>query len=301
MFEKALLLFNGNENQEKIQKNLELTSGVLASYIEKLVIIQTQYKGHTEKICENIDGEYDAVFLIGGDGTLHECINGLAKLNDPPAAGILPGGTCNDFSRALHIPQMLKRAVETLINGTVRYLDIGKMNERYFANFYGIGLIAETSENINENWKGLFGKVSYFISALQTFTNTSPFSYSLQTKEEAIDGEAVMVLISNGNFIGTNQLPFQNNEMDDGQFDIFIISEGGAALLREYLNAKNPFVWEADQSDIQHYRSSNIYLQTSKQMKADTDGEIYMETPVSIKNLHKKIPFVVPNDMLPKR
>ncbi|SDI50463.1 diacylglycerol/lipid kinase family protein [Alteribacillus bidgolensis] len=296
MFKSALLLINGNYAQDDIQKNIEPTAGILASHIEEVVIRQTQYKGHTEKICKEAGNQYEAIFIIGGDGTLHECVNGLADLDNPPVTGILPGGTCNDFSRSLQIPQPLKRAAETLIKGQVRYLDIGKMNDRYFLNFYGIGLIAETSENINENLKGVFGKVSYFISALQMVNNTRPFSFTLETKEQTVEGEAVMVLISNGNVIGTNKLPFQNNVMDDGEFDIFIISEGGAALLREYFNAKNPFAWEADQSDIQHYRSSYVRLETPQPMKADTDGELYMKTPVTINNLHQKLPFLIPNE-----
>ncbi|WP_158734940.1 diacylglycerol kinase family protein [Alteribacillus sp. YIM 98480] len=296
MFKSALLLINGNSGQDVIQKNIELTAGILASYIEKVVIQQTKYKGHTEKICKEAANQFEVIFIIGGDGTLHECVNGLAELDNPPVTGILPGGTCNDFSRSLQIPQPLKRAAETLIKGKVRYLDIGRMNDRYFSNFYGIGLIAETSENINENWKGVLGKVSYFISAMQMVNNTRPFSFTLETKEQTVEGEAVMVLISNGNFIGTNQLPFQNNVMDDGEFDIFIISEGGAALLREYFNAKNPFVWEADQSDVQHYRSSYVRLETSQPMTADTDGELYMTTPVTINNQHQKLPFLIPNE-----
>ncbi|SDH40798.1 lipid kinase, YegS/Rv2252/BmrU family [Alteribacillus persepolensis] len=294
MFKRALLLINGNSEQADKQKSLETVSGVIGSRVKELVIFQTQYKGHTEAVCYEHGHEYDVIFVLGGDGTLHECVNGTALLKEPPVIGILPGGTCNDFSRSLGIPQSIKRAAESLITGDVQYLDIGRANDRYFANFYGIGLIAETSGNINENLKNVVGKVSYYISALQTVHQIKPFPFMLQADDETIQDEAVMVLITNGNYIGTNQLPFQTGEMNDGIFDVFVIREGGQALLREYINAKTAFSFENDQTSIQHYQATEVRLETQESMDADSDGEIYMKTPVFIQNFYKKLPFLVP-------
>ncbi|RSL31678.1 diacylglycerol kinase family lipid kinase [Salibacterium salarium] len=293
MFKNALLLLNGNMDQEIIQKNIEWTAGILSTHIEHLVIKQTQYKGHTESICREWGSMYELIIIMGGDGTVHEGVNGIAELDNPPQLGILPAGTCNDMSRSLSIPQHLKRAANTLMNGTTRYIDIGKINDRYFTNFCGIGLIADTSENINKEWKGMLGKVSYFISALQTINNTRSFPFKLRVDGKEIEDKAVMVLIANGNFIGTNQLPFHQISLDDGQCDAFIVSQGGASLLRDYLNAKNPLKWDPDQTDIKHYQGTTMELQTSAPMKADTDGEIYLETPVSVSSVPEKIPFLV--------
>ncbi|WP_035712575.1 diacylglycerol/lipid kinase family protein [Salibacterium aidingense] len=295
MYEKGLLLVNGNAGQAFIQKNIEAAAGILANHIEQLVIKQTQYKGHTEKLTKEWGDAYHIIMIMGGDGTVHECINGAAALKNPPPLCIFPGGTCNDFSRALSIPQNIKRAADALMNGKTRYIDIGRMNERYFSNFYGIGLIADTSKNINGEWKNMLGKVSYFISALQTLADTESFTFELSIDGKKLTDEAVMVLIVNGNFIGASQLPFQDISLDDGQFNIFIVSEGGASLLREYLTAKNPLVWDPAQTDVKHYQGKTIELHTAEPMKADTDGEIYMETPVTIENLPARLPFLVPD------
>ncbi|MGY4690615.1 diacylglycerol/lipid kinase family protein [Salibacterium sp. K-3] len=294
MYEKALMLINGNAGQSFIQKNMELTAGILTSHIEQLVVQKTQYISHAEELLKERGDAYHVIIVMGGDGTVHECINGLAALDDPPPVCILPGGTCNDFSRTLAVPQHIKRAAASLMNGTTRYVDIGKMNERYFSNFYGIGLIAQTSENINGDWKDKLGKVSYFISALQTFTNPQPFSFELTLDDETMSDEAVMVLIVNGNFIGASQLPFQGIIPDDGLFNIFVVSQGGASLLREYLTAKNPLAWDLEQTDIKHYQARHVKLDTPEPMKADTDGEMYMKTPVTIDNKPAQIPFLVP-------
>ncbi|WP_240375829.1 diacylglycerol/lipid kinase family protein [Bacillus piscicola] len=295
MFNKALLLVNGAGSESFIQKCIELTAGVVASQVGELTIRRTAFKGEAEELCREQGEGYDVLFILGGDGLVHECINGLAPLSSPPVIGILPGGTCNDFSRGLQIPQSLKKAAVSLLEGGIQEIDMGQMNERWFSNFFGIGLIAETSENINEDWKNIIGKMSYFISALQTFQRPEAFHFKIKMDGTLIEGEAVMILVVNGKYIGTNLLPFPEILLDDGLFDVYIVSEGGAALLKEYLNAKNPFNWDpVAQSDIQHYQSKHVYLETAKPKKADTDGEVYVQTPVSLTNIQRKLSFLVP-------
>ncbi|SFF02534.1 diacylglycerol/lipid kinase family protein [Alteribacillus iranensis] len=294
MYEKGLMLVNGSSSQLDLQKNIELVTGVLVTKVNDLTIRKTSYKGEAEDFSRNNGEEFDVIFILGGDGLVHETINGLALLSDPPVIGILPGGTCNDFSRSLSIPQPLKRAAETLADGSVRYVDIGQMNHRYFTNFLGLGLIADTSENINPELKGVLGRFSYFISAVQMFNSAEPFSFTMKLDKEVVKDEAVMVLIANGRFLGTNLLPFPEISLDDGLFNIFVINEGGVNLLREYISAKNPFMWDTAQSDIKQYTSQHIHIETAGTKKADTDGEIYMRTPVTLKNLNQKLPFIVP-------
>lgn len=66
-------------------------------------------------------------------------------------------------------------AARDLMLGHTHELDIGKVNDRVFTNFFGIGLITDTSENINSELKGTLGRLSYFISTLQTVRTTEPF------------------------------------------------------------------------------------------------------------------------------
>ncbi|MDO7485700.1 diacylglycerol kinase family protein [Peribacillus frigoritolerans] len=64
--------------------------------------------------------EMEVVFVLGGDGTVHEFVNGLSPLWRRPLFGNLPGGTSNDFSRTLKIPQNVRQAAQALVNGKVR-------------------------------------------------------------------------------------------------------------------------------------------------------------------------------------
>ncbi|MEW5596250.1 YegS/Rv2252/BmrU family lipid kinase [Peribacillus frigoritolerans] len=136
-WKKGMLIYNKNAGNDKLERNLGGCLPVLAPHIDEFLILQTKQKGDACRYCLEYGEEMDVVFVLGGDGTVHECVNGLSPLQRRPLFGILPGGTCNDFSRTLKIPQNVRQAAEALVNGKVRPIDIGKSNNDYFSNFWG--------------------------------------------------------------------------------------------------------------------------------------------------------------------
>ncbi|MFS0840952.1 diacylglycerol/lipid kinase family protein [Paenibacillus sp. 1P03SA] len=293
MFKKAILIHNGSAGQAETGSRLEAVIGPLAAEIDELTLMQTKEPGDAERICRERGGETDLLLVLGGDGTVHECVNGLAPLEDPPVVGILPGGTCNDFSRALHIPQELERAAETLMRGKTQPVDIGRANDRYFSNFFGIGLITDASVNINPQLKGTIGKLSYFISTLQTVTSANPFRFTLEHDSGRTGGEAVMLFVANGRFLGTRPLPLASDALYDGVLDVAIIREGGLPLLKELFKIKNFQEWDSEKSSFEFVRTTSLKLTTDQPMQADMDGEIYVQTPADISVLGKKLTFLV--------
>ncbi|MFF2157394.1 diacylglycerol/lipid kinase family protein [Paenibacillus chitinolyticus] len=293
MFGKAILIHNGSAGQAEAGSRLGAVIGPLAAGIEELTLVQTKEPGDAERICRERGEETDLLLVLGGDGTVHECVNGLAPLAAPPVVGILPGGTCNDFSRALYIPQELERAAEALMQGRTRPVDIGRANDRYFSNFFGIGLITDASVNINPQLKGTIGKLSYFISTLQTAASADPFRFTLEHDNGRADGEAVMLFVANGRFLGTRPLPLAADALYDGVLDVAIIREAGLPLLKELFKIKNFGEWDSEKSSFEFIRTTSLKLTTDHPMQADMDGEIYAHTPASISVLGKKLTFLV--------
>lgn len=291
MYKRALILYNDQAGQNEAVKNLEIIINIFAPKIPEIILRRTEKKGDGERICREEGESVDLVCILGGDGTVHECINGLAELERPPHAAVLPGGTCNDFLRSLGVPQNMKQAVQAVFSGKVEAVDVVKVNERWFTNFLGIGLITETSENINDNLKEVFGKISYFISALQTMNTIEPFPFKLTADNHVIEDEGVMILVANGRFIGTSELPVSSISLQDGMLDVFILKQAGIPLVRSVLQTKGLSEWNPDPAEFEYIRTSGLSLETSAPAKIDMDGEIYMETPVRIE-LAKKLPFV---------
>ena len=89
--------------------------------------------------------------VAGGDGTIHEATNGIMTSGRPASLGVIPGGTGNDFAKASDIPLDWELATEQLATRlaeatTGRRVDVGRMNDRFFANCAGIGFDASVTD-----------------------------------------------------------------------------------------------------------------------------------------------------------
>lgn len=289
---KALLVYNAQAGQAKINDILKEITNVLAAKYQVLTMVQTVEKGDGERICRERGGVYDHLFIVGGDGTVHECVNGLMEVTEPPVVGILPAGTCNDFSRSLGIPQSIGEAAEVIKAGQTRACDIGSCNKRYFTNFAGLGLITTVSEETNSTLKNSVGKLSYFISALQSLKKADPFSFTLQTAEnDKRSGEAVMILAMNGYSLGTANFHLPDSKLDDSLLELYIIQESGLKLLKNMYYKTFIEDWTKEAEGIELIRTSSFLVTTAEKMDIDMDGEIYHTSPASITLLPQKLTF----------
>lgn len=295
-WKKGMLIYNKCAGNSKVEKALEDCLPILTPQLDEFLILQTKEKGDARQFCLDHGNDMDVVFVLGGDGTVHECVNGLSPLEHRPLLGVLPGGTCNDFSRILEIPQNIRRAAEALVHGNVRMIDVGKADDDYFLNFWGIGLISDTSNNIDEQEKSKFGKIGYFLSAIRTIGDKEPFSFRLECEDKCVEGKAIMILALNGNSIGTNSLPFPMVKPDDGLFDIVIVKESSLSVFREILAMKQS--WSENiksDSGVIYIQASKLRVQTDIPLDVDMDGEIYKQTPTEIEVLKQHLSFLSPN------
>lgn len=293
MYNKALLIYNGNAGQAEIETIFKTIVPILSKGISHLMLSKTEKEGDAELIAKNSGEAYDLLISLGGDGTLHEVINGIALLDNPPILGILPSGTCNDFARSLNIPLNLDEAAENILKGKSKSINIGKVNDRYFTNFVGVGLITDIAENINSEVKNKLGKMSYYTSTIKSLGEKEQFDFELKTENEDLKGKAGMIIVLNGFYAGTTLVPVKALDLQDNLFDVFIVYEAGFSLLMKYLTQKEQFEKVVLDSEIKHIQTNEIKINTKQKMSIDTDGEIYLETPIDIKVLNKKIEFII--------
>ncbi|MCA1023927.1 YegS/Rv2252/BmrU family lipid kinase [Halobacillus litoralis] len=281
-FETGILLYNGNKEDNEITPALRQVLPEVSKEVKDLHVIQTASLEELRDVCRTHGPETDVFLILGGDGTIHECINSMADLEKRPVIGILPAGTCNDFSRVLDIPQRLDQAAASIMKGEELQVDAGKTEDTYFINFWGIGLVAQTSFNIDENQKNRLGVLSYFISALKTVNRSEPFDFSLTIDGEKLEGEAVMILVMNGQFIGTRKVPMSSLDLQDGKFDVLIVKNSSLAVFREWLAMGRERSVDQKIQDISYRQGRRITIETESKEEVDMDGEIKTETPAQI-------------------
>lgn len=291
-YEKGLFLYNGNGNFDNLEQVLSQTLPVISKSIKQLSIVQTTTVIDAKSTCVDFAADVEIIVILGGDGTVHECINSIAPLETRPIIAVLPGGTCNDISRMLHIPQNLTQAARTIVSGDPVDIDIGKTGDTYFMNFWGIGLISQTSLNIDESQKKSFGVLSYFMSTLKTVNHAEPFSYKIIADDATYEGEGVLLLVLNGKFIGTRELPVPTINPTDGKLDVLVIKNSTLASFRELLAMNRPETDLDQLTELTYFQTTTMKITTDQDKEIDMDGEIDGTTPADITLLPKHIQMI---------
>ena len=181
-------------NQEVLGSN-----GTLGRSSYKEVVL-TRYHGHAIDLAERIAGRFAGaddhiIMVVGGDGTLHETLNGLIKAGSSIPLAYIPAGSGNDFARGYGISpnpmtalsQILDAKHPTLIN-VGHYYDAIKQENGWFLNNLGIGFDAAivSQANASKAKKRLnrwhLGNFSYLSQALSVLYNQEPFETMVQEK-----------------------------------------------------------------------------------------------------------------------
>lgn len=278
-YQTGVFIYNGSAGPNELNGKLAASLPVLAQHVENLSVLQTKSREDLIEKVKAYGEKVEVLFLLGGDGTVHDCVNALMELEHQPVIGLLPGGTCNDFTRMLGIPQNIGQAANALVNGREGPVDLGKVDDRYFLNFWGIGLVTETSINIDPYQKDRFGVLSYFISAFKTMNDSNTFTYKLKVDGIEYEEEGVMILVLNGRFIGTRQIPVPSLYVNDGSLDVLVVKNSNLKTFRELLTLNQPWTDSESFQELFHTQGKNIEVETKKELDVDTDGEIYLKTP----------------------
>src|ERR1700679_187133 len=136
--------------------------------------VDTEARDHATVLCRQAAQEgYDVVVAFGGDGTVNEAANGLVGSETPLCC--IPGGRTNVYCRMLGIPTDLVDATEHLLglahDWRPRWVDVGRVNERYFLFSSGVGLDASVVQRVDAHpsLKARMGEWYYTWTGVRTF------------------------------------------------------------------------------------------------------------------------------------
>lgn len=180
------------------------------------------YSGHGIELARQASlAGWPIVAAAGGDGTIHEVINGLLQAAGEAEAGtlgIIPLGSANDLAMGLNLPHQLSLACQRLAIGQTRLIDIGQVNHRYFINNSAIGLEAVVTAT-QEQMRWLKGNLRYIVAAVQTIIRAKSWHVSLSWNSGGYEGPAILVSVGNNNRTGGSFLMTPHAVVDDGLLD----------------------------------------------------------------------------------
>lgn len=198
---------------------------------------QTTAPGDAVGLAHDLAADADVVVAVGGDGTVHEVVNGLVGTG--AALGVLPVGTGNDFARALGMPRGVPEMVARLAATAPRPLDVGRLawegerdgvaasGERWVANAVGVGFDALAALGAART-KWLGGRSGYTAAVLRALwasrTPGPAVTVDVETPGLAptrlLDGPLYLCEIGNGPSVGGGFFLTPDARLDDGRFDV---------------------------------------------------------------------------------
>lgn len=161
----------------------------------------------------------------GGDGSVHEVVNGLMALPAAvrPACGILPLGTANDFATACRIPLAAEAALRLALVAEPRAVDVAAVNDRFFMNVASAGFGAAVTAETPVELKNFLGGGAYTIMGLLKAIDFRPYACSIRTAAGTVDGAVVVGAVCNGRQAGGGQQLAPRALLDDGLLDVVFL------------------------------------------------------------------------------
>jgi diacylglycerol kinase (ATP) len=208
---------SGRGNGRKVGQRLQ---GHLKDKGVSFTALETRAPGHATELANSAVTEL--VVAVGGDGTVNEVANGLIGTNR--IMGVVPTGSGNDFIKSAGVPRSMEGAVQVLLTGSRRSIDVGVVRagnsaERCFVNGVGIGFDAAVAV-ATRNFRHLRGTLLYVAAVFQTLGK-----YDSPEMTVAIDGvsrseRTLLLAIGNGKCAGGGFFLTPDAMLDDGLLDV---------------------------------------------------------------------------------
>lgn len=281
-------------------------SGQLLPVIRRLLhhlphdIAVTDQMGHAFELASH-SSEYDLIVAAGGDGTVHEVLNGLMSIpkEKRPVLGVLPIGSGNDTCRTLGVPFDLPEAIMVLVTGHPKSFDIGVCNGVYFNNSFGAGFDAKvTAKAVELKTTTRLSGISLYLAALLSVVSRDLHSYKMRVtfdEQYPIDTEKLIIAVTNGPTYGGGFRITPDSSPFDALFDVCTIDP--LSLPQTLLRL--PFVIfgkHVNMKPVQMSRHTSVLIESETPLPAQIDGEVFLENRYEIRILPAEIRCMVPKD-----
>ena len=231
-----------------------------------------------------VDAGVDVVVAVGGDGAVLQVVNALAETK--VALGIIPMGTGNLLAGNLGIPHQLDRAVDVLVNGHHRRIDLGRVTvggkDHDFTVACGVGFDARVMQATDTREKRRLGKLAYLVQAIRQAQHVRDVTHEITLDGRRSSRKATQVLIANFGQMGSLVETRREIQPDDGLLDVIVVRAPGPvpgllagweALRQRNLGASAP-------GHVVRAQARDVRIATRRARLVEMDGSVVGTTPI---------------------
>lgn len=293
---KIYLIYNPQSGNKKFNLILEKILPIFEKGGVSVELIETQFAGHARELANTLSFKgYDGLCVIGGDGTMHEIVNGMMKRDDHVKIpiGLIAGGTGNSFMHDIDAldPEV---AAMRILTGRLRNVDIAHVNANgeilYGFNIVGWGLPTDILQKANQlKW---LGGQCYNIASIIEVIRNKPRLAKIKIDEQNIAGDYGFILGSNTIHTGKAMKIAPLARFDDGLIDLLIVRKAGRLKLL-YLFTKLFKGRHVGDPAVVYYQTKQFSIEPLENHKLNIDGEIIGCTPVHVKIMPSALQVLV--------
>lgn len=263
----------------------------------------TEGPGHAGELARAAAAEsYDWVAACGGDGTVHEVVNGLcrARYDDGlgeavPALLVIPAGTGNDFARSLALPIHPDAALDLLAAGKLqpRWVDAGFVAGRYFVNVGGVGFDAEVAAEVNRIGKRLPGAATYVWALLKKLVTYRNEKVLIEAAGRRLEQKILLVAVGTGRYYGGGMMILPHADPADGLLDACI----GGDLSRLGTLALLPRIFSGGHvghPQVAFLKADRVRIDGPRHLHVHADGEVVGRLPVEFRAVPAAVRLLSP-------
>lgn len=224
-------------------------------------------------------GGAERIVVCGGDGTMHEAVNGLA--GSSTILGLLPGGRGNDLATVLGVPPGPAAAADWFLDGPVQSIDVGVVNGRRFGTVVALGLDADVALRTRSGWWKHGGRPGYVACGVaRLFTYRAPH-LRLTGDFGVREGRYLLCAVSNSGSYGGGVRIAPHSALDDGQLDLCLVKDlprlAALPLIPRILRGRH-----GGAKVVEFLRTSRLRIESDEPVPAVADGEPAGPTPAEV-------------------
>jgi diacylglycerol kinase (ATP) len=298
---RCMLIVNPSSGPISFQPQLPAVLNYLEDRGCRATLHITEHAGEATQFAHQAQDEgLDAVFVVGGDGTINEVVNGI--VGSQVALGVLPGGTGNVWAKELGLPRLsplhlqpLLDSIQALASGSARRIDLGKANGRYFLQWSGLGLDAAVTYAMEPRSRiqRRMGAVAYISAGLITAANMVGQRTRIFIDGMRIYRRSVLIVVSNSQLYAGVARIATDARLDDGLLDVSVFEgRGFSSILRTFFSVLTGLhVYDPRHTN---YRGREIQIYADKPMPVHVDGEPFSTTPFECEVVPRSLTVLIP-------
>jgi diacylglycerol kinase (ATP) len=265
--------------------------------LDPFSICMTRKKGAAKAFAaEALRKRCDYIIAAGGDGTLNEVINGVAKRAGDVRIGLMPLGTGNDFARCLNLPSDLDENMEILSAAKTIAIDMVRVTSdrtRYFVNVSAGGFSGAMNEKLTPRIKRTWGPLAYLRGAAAALPQLRAYRTSITfAGRRPLSLALYNVIVANGRYVAGGLPVAPKANPSDGLLDVILVRSRPPSELA-LLAAKMMMGRHLRSDAIIFRRASKISINSRPGMWFNVDGELVGNEPAVFEVIPRALQFVV--------